>query len=448
MDSLRPMALTPCSENNAYSNLQYVIQGGMTSSHSAAPLVLLVLISLQCEFLLVAHDAVPDICLYNNSILLQCRQVFPAIRPEDTGLVAKELSMISNAIGLIGSTSNPQSVIRLLSYGASNFSPSKVCLNCFHANLLQACIASKMYNYATEYLDNNPILEVDPESTHIMASDYLKYFYYGALCYIGKERYQNAIDFLIQAVTLPASALSEIVIFALKKLILLTLITSNSKFVLPKNTPNIVSRFYKSMEKASQASSIEAHSAASAYPIIHSIPEVYDQLITAYTNNDYDALNNHLMNHNDYISVLQQDQNHGLATVLLQSLIKNRIKKLTTAYITLSLSDIQRMCDPHNSCNTEDLVRAMINSNEINAKIDHRTSIVRFNTNTDSGNDTKDIRNSIILLQNYMGEAIGLSDRVHKLTTQVQTSADYLKILSSSSRGGYGADDADLMDDM
>ncbi len=413
------------------------------------PLVLLVLISLQCDVLLLANDSLPDISQFNNTILSHCHEVFPAIRSEDFGLIAKELAHISNAIVLIGSTSNPQAVIRLLLFGASNFAPSKVCLTCFHANFLQACIEGKMYNYATKFLDNNPILEVDPENTHILASDYLKYFYYGALCYIGKERYQHAIDFLIQAITLPATALSEIVIFALKKVILLSLITTSSKFVLPKNAPSVVNRFYKSMEKANQSSNADAHlSTASTYPTIHSIPEVYDQIIVAYTNNDYDTLHNHIMNNSEYISTLQQDQNYGLATSLLQFLIRNRIKKLTTAYITLSLGDIQRMCDPHNTCNVEDVLCIMINNNDINAKIDHHTSMVRFNTHTDSGNDTKDIRNSIFLLQNYMDEAVGLSDRVRQLTAQAQTSSEYLKTLSSSSRGGYGADDAELMDEM
>lgn len=413
------------------------------------PLVLLLLISLQCEVLLIANDSLPEITQFHNTILSQCREVFPTIQSQDFGLVAKELAHISNAIVLIGSTSNPQAVIRLLLFGASNFAPSKFCLTCFHANFLQACIEGKMYNYAIKFLDNNPILEVDPENTHTLASDYLKYFYYGALCYIGKERYQHAVDFLIQAITLPATALSEIVIFALKKVILLSLITTSTRFVLPKNAPNIVSKFYKSMEKANQSSAVDFHeSTASTYPTIHSIPEVYDQIILAYTNNDYDTLHNHIISNSDYISTLQQDQNYGLATSLLQFLIKNRIKKLTTAYITLSLSDIQRMCDPHMTCNTEDVLCIMITNNDINAKIDHQTSMVRFNNHTDGGNNTSDIRNSICLLQNYMDEAIGLSNRVRKLTTQAQTSSEYLKTLSSSSRGGYGAGDAELMDEM
>lgn len=57
----------------------------------------------------------------------------------------------------------------------------------------------------------------------------LLYFYYGAMILIVLERYEEAILFFEHAITLPAARLSSIIVEALKKYILVSLILGRSR---------------------------------------------------------------------------------------------------------------------------------------------------------------------------------------------------------------------------
>lgn len=86
-----------------------------------------------------------------------------------------------------------------------------------------------------------PALNVqqNPVKINLDNRQVLLYFYYGAMILAVLERYEEALLLLEHAISLPATRLSSIVVEALKKYILISLILGRSK---PSdNLPNYVS---------------------------------------------------------------------------------------------------------------------------------------------------------------------------------------------------------------
>jgi len=98
----------------------------------------------------------------------------------------------------------------------------------------QACIASQMYSYGSNFASSKIILEINPEKAPLQTIDYLKYFYYASMLHIGVQNYSAAIDCLEQLLWTPATDLSAVAIETLKKIKILSLLEYGQPYVVPK----------------------------------------------------------------------------------------------------------------------------------------------------------------------------------------------------------------------
>ena len=186
-----------------------------------------------------------------------------------------------------------------LETAAQSFAPDPHCLTPAHPAFLQLCLASKRYQQADDFLDRTPIYQVDPVKTGMVALDLLRYFYYAGMVFVGLQRYGDACDCFRTVLATPAHALSAVAVESYKKLLLITALlpssaalpvpsadsssssssstaaaaagggggttaASQSKPLLPKNTPLVVSRsirqtslFYHDLLTAAQAGNAE-----------------------------------------------------------------------------------------------------------------------------------------------------------------------------------------------
>lgn len=182
-----------------------------------------------------------------------------------------------------------------LETAAQSFAPDPHCITPAHPAFLQLCLASKRYQQAADFLDRTPIYQVDPVKTGMVALDLLRYFYYAGMVFVGLQRYGDACDCFRTVLATPAHALSAIAVESYKKLLLISALLpssaalptpsadsstssstsaaaatagttagAQSKALLPKNTPLVISRsirqtslFYHDLLTAAQAGNAE-----------------------------------------------------------------------------------------------------------------------------------------------------------------------------------------------
>ncbi|KAJ3322612.1 hypothetical protein HDV06_002826 [Boothiomyces sp. JEL0866] len=217
---------------------------------------------------------------------------------------------------------------------------------------VRLCLETKSYRLATSLLDM-PVTYLS-EDYGIDASNFLLYHYYGGMIYLGLKDYEKAIEFLSVTLYVPGNVISQIQIEAVKKLILISLIT-NTQHTLPKQ-----------LSVASQKALSTSTSA-------------YSSFADAFRSGSSKTLQNAYTEHTQTFS---SDGNLGVAKQCLDAFVSWRIMQLTKTYITLSLSDIERQVGGSlefiQPLNIQQKLVKMIKDGQINAKIDMKEKIIRF----------------------------------------------------------------------
>lgn len=268
----------------------------------------------------MANDIFSDLCHFYTNKLIQMN------RPK------RGLLVIDNAMKKIQFDSN-SGRIRVNQ------------LTTVHSDLLKLSLASKNFSLALELMSRE-ILDINKSPTSQFDSKYLLgYFYYSGCIYASLKHYDNALFAFEQVLSVPATALSQIMIEAYKKFILISLISKGKLQQLPKYTSRIVLNQIK--------------------PLCAS----YHELATAFVNYEQDKLNSLCQKYHDSF---EADRNGGLVKQLQNASYKKNIQKLTKTFITLSLADMALKVKLPTAKDAENLMLNMIKDGEIFATINQK----------------------------------------------------------------------------
>lgn len=257
-------------------------------------------------------------------------------------------------------------LINQLSQTIRSFCTSTFQLTSLHADLFQVCLLARNFQPALNFLDVD-ITDIATETTPFDAKYFLLYYYYGGMIYAALKRFGRALNFFEIVLTTPAFVVSQIMVEAYKKYILICLLLKGRVQHLPKYTSPIVQRFVKPM------------------------CQPYTDLMSAYGTLTTEKFRKALLKHHD---LLTRDQNYGLANQVLDSINKRNIQKLTNTFITLSLADVASRCNLSSSAHAEKYLVSMIEEKEIYATIDKRDGMVYFHDNPEKF-DSPDVLNTI-----------------------------------------------------
>ena len=122
-------------------------------------------------------------------------------------------------------------------------------LTSVHADLLQLCLAAKLFHPCLSYLETD-ITEINNEFGHYDTKSYLLYYFYGGLVYTALKKYEKALFFFEMCVTAPAMAVSHIMKEAYWKYILVSIYLHGKVVPLPKYVSAIVNRALKPLSSA------------------------------------------------------------------------------------------------------------------------------------------------------------------------------------------------------
>jgi len=260
--------------------------------------------------------------------------------PEHARLAADRVSIVARGISRMAN--NPSSAIVPLRDLVMRYAPDSSYLTTIHPQFLLACLP----HHPTAALPvliqpiTNVSLTLSPDLGY---NDNLMYHYLGGIVFSLLKRWEEAEEFFELAVTAPATpsaGVSALQVEALKKMVLVQLISGGKTNPLPRYTHPVLTRILKNTPYT---------------PFIRAYPHNMDML--------QDVVEKEK-------AIFAADKNLGLINLALSRAPRWALKKLTRTYVTLGLGDIAKLLGIEGGEEeVRDLILSMIESREISALI-------------------------------------------------------------------------------
>lgn len=293
----------------------------------------------------------------------------------------------------------PLKSLKLIRKAINRLAPSKHHLTPLHWMYVQLCIVTKHYRKALELVEEM-IFDIDPSTTGVECEDVLLYHYYSGIVFIANNKFNEALHFFKVVLSAPGFVTSQIVIESWKKFILVSLILKGQIDIKLKD---ISPRLQSCSE----------------------LFKVYDDLVNAFTNNDFKSLQEALVSGKE---TFQKDHNYGLAKRVIKAFKLNNIAKLTKIYSTLSLDEIISKANLTSEDNADSLIYECVEKGLINASISHKDNIVSFSTFNESFINRK-------TLDSKIRETMDLHNILERYGDQISLSMEYIEKTYAIDRG-------------
>ncbi|KAJ9223049.1 hypothetical protein DTO169C6_4523 [Paecilomyces variotii] len=272
--------------------------------------------------------------------------------------------------------------------------------------------------------------------------DYLEYFLYCSMIYIGLKKWGRALHFLNLVISAPSvGTVSMVMVEAYKKWVIVSLLEKGTAISLPSVTAPHAAKTYRALARP------------------------YDALADAFKSGDINRLKGEI---DIGQTVWHMDNNTGLVLQLVPALRKFSILKLGTTFAALTIGDVARRTSPEPSDirETEAFVASLIMSRTLSATLLHSSdpsdpTMLRFSTdahNSDTSSEAK-ISEQLSLERKRLK---ALVTQIDETESRLELSREYLDNLRRNlrrkedsakegptliSRGG-GDIDEDIMDDL
>lgn len=253
------------------------------------------------------------------------------------------------------------------------------------------------WNYApTVPLIDSSYTHVNRAETGVTARDCILFFYYAGCVSLALKRYSDAFNMFEQSIQVPAMSIHAAALEALKKRVLVSLIVFGKNEALPRNAPTVIQRIYKiKINEYINLAKLYSDCLISQAPL--------------------ETLDKHL---STTLQTFIEDGNLGIIRQLHKSYIQQRIKRLTNTYITLPFSEIANSVSV-SPAQAERIILDMIESGQINAKIDQERGMVSFSEETDYISST--------LLNKSCERVLELSKLIEDRSKERMLDPDYIK---------------------
>jgi len=300
--------------------------------------------------------------------------------------------------------------ISLLAKAIERLQTSPTQLTLAHADLCMLCLKAKNFKPALKFLDFD-ITDIAKEHSSMFDSKFfLLYYYYGGRIYAALKNFDRALHFFEVAVTVPAQAVSHIMVESYKKHILISLILHGKVLQLPKYTSSVVNRFIK--------------------PVC----QPYVELANVYGTSSPDALRDCVAKRAE---VFNRDKNMGLVKQVVASIFKRSIQRLTKTFLTLSLFDVASRCRLSDPAEAEKYIVSMIEDGDIYATINQKDGMVHFHDSPEKYDTPRVVR----MIETEVGDSIELSRLVRKLDLDILLNPKYVQKVVKSSSSAFHEDE-------
>ncbi|CAM0139173.1 COP9 signalosome complex subunit 3 [Umbelopsis sp. WA50703] len=330
----------------------------------------------------------------NASELLQRLLLFiNSFSPNQIYLAPERYALIVDALSnLAARLDSPIVPVRPLRIAIQRLCCDRPVFTPLHAGLARLALLAKLYKEPLPVLDVD-IEDIDP-ALDVDIENFLSYYYYASMIYIGNKSYGRALELLSVAISAPSQAVSLIQLESYKKYVLVSLLHNGKLHTVPKYTANVVLK------------SIRRHC------------RQYIEFAEVYENQNIEELGIALEKRR---VLFVKENNFGLASQCLRALQHQRIQGLTQTYITLSVTDIvdkAGFTGSQANAEVENSILEMVQQGRIFASIEHtgqgeHEEMVSFYDNPDSYDTSASLAtlNDKIARAAQVGERLGRQDK-------------------------------------
>ncbi|KAG6845052.1 hypothetical protein H0H87_001389 [Tephrocybe sp. NHM501043] len=278
--------------------------------------------------------------------------------PEHARLAPDRVSALARGIvACANASANPKAAVQPLALLVRRYPPSPSHLTALHAIFALHCCQIHAFSALLPVLAT-PITDIDltlsPDLTY---NDSLLYHYLGGIAHAALKHWADAEDFLEIALSTPGSIPAALQLEALKKLRLIQLIARG------KVSSFCLSFIDATLTPAPQISPLPRYTHSHLNRLFKPTP--YNAFVAAYPHNP-DLL--HDIARRD-ATTFASEMNTGLITQALLRAPRWELKKLTSTYVTLALSDIAKAIKLPDEDAVSALLLDMIESSDISAQI-------------------------------------------------------------------------------
>jgi len=267
-----------------------------------------------------------------------------------------------------------------------------------HPLLLRLCLEAMCLRPALAVL-KQLCAECPKTSDGLTTQRYLQYWYYGGLVYCAAKQWSKARHCLLLCVSAPALAVSQIMLEAYRRLVIVGLMVDGKLPALPPHAPPAVARHIRP-----------------ACPAYHDLASAFSagpaQLSSA------------LLTHRP---ALTRDGTLGLATQLTGQRRRHDIRQLTRTFVTLSLADVAARAGLAGPGEAQAYLLNMIEDGEIHAAINQRDGMVLFHDEP----RPQDTPLALDLLHDRMQEVVKLEEMINGMEEEIKLNPMYIQKMSS-----------------
>lgn len=272
------------------------------------------------------------------------------------------------------------------------------CITPMHHLLLRVCILAKNYRAAVRTMEAS-LMGVASSIFQNTATDFLLYFYYGGIAYVGLKRFVDAKRCFEICLNAPTVTASHIQVEAFKKHTLVSLLATGEQPVLLKSISLAVQRACRlnADEYRKFADDCGSLNIARAQAKAKQCADLF-----------------------------KADSNTGLVNQILADMVRRKIQQLTLTYLTLSLAEIGKNAGfpADDTARTESLLLKMIADDQIYATISHRDNgMVSFHDMPSA----YDGLNTTHKLETLMFRTIDTEKAIVAQTWKIRTSQVYIE---------------------
>ncbi|KAI9458451.1 hypothetical protein HD554DRAFT_2029634 [Boletus coccyginus] len=261
-----------------------------------------------------------------------------AFVPEQARYAPDRVTLLASGIPLLAETAGNLSLaIQPLFDLLTRYAPSLSHLTTVHPIFLKTCVSTRHFTAALPVLAH-PVTIIDTSISDLHYNDNLVYHYAGGMVCAGLKRWAEAKEFFEICACSPGPAAAAIQMEALKKLVLVQLIHEGKTTPPPKYINPVLLRLLKGTP--------------------------YSAFVNAYPDRRAD-----LRSIVEGEAVFATERTLGLVLQALERAPRWSIKKLTSTYLTLHLSDIAHVVGIENVDQVRALILDMIASSEISAQL-------------------------------------------------------------------------------
>jgi hypothetical protein len=240
--------------------------------------------------------------------------------PSKHSLFAKEMSRFANLIANLPANRLNASILIEAGVRYSRMLGSGIFFTCVHDLALLTCLEARTYEIALPMISLEITEFIEKDDT-VSAKSFLMYCYFAGLICLRLRLFDKALMQFLSAMYVPGTVLSAIQIEAYKKAILVSLLKDGVLPAIPDVSIQIPSSFKQKKALSEKAS-------------------LYLQFGKAFESMNFSSAKRIVT---ENIKEFEADDNSSLISVCLKSMVSFKIKQLSQVYLSLSISDIEKM---------------------------------------------------------------------------------------------------------